>query len=108
MDPLGAALGIVIGLILTSIFVLAQLKIIKLFQVCRGLWPFHVWSRWGSPYNGTQTRPNGEFGHISTFPVMVQSRWCVRCGAVEHRIENVDVKLADVAQSALPRRVERQ
>lgn len=99
MDPLGAALGIVIGLILTSIFVLAQLKIIKLFQICRGLWPFHVWSKWGAPYNGTQTRQTGNFGETRTYPVVVQSRWCTRCGAAEHRIENVDVKLAELARA---------
>lgn len=98
MDPLGSALGILIGLFLSSLVILAALGIFKLLKFCRGIWPLHVWSKWGAPYNGTQTRSNGEFGHISTFPVVVQSRWCSRCGAVEHRIEDVDVKLAELAR----------
>jgi len=104
MDPFGIALSILLGLLIgsfaISIFLVTTLGMFDRMRICRWTAWIHQWSTWGEPYSGTQTRETGHFGDVRSYPVVVQSRVCKRCGAVDHRIENADVKIADLLRAS--------
>lgn len=47
---------------------------------------WHKWTGWGKPFNSEEVRTRGSFGKTSTDDVVVQEKYCVKCGLVKSQV----------------------